>query len=80
MKDVRLEINNLALNSCFSYRNVFQMSSPRVKNGFRKPGFWSKSSNFRVVWTIDFVQISLACSTNIFKGMYGKTLDFQCQH
>ena len=48
------------------------------KNGYKKPSFLSKSSKFRVVWTIWLY--SLAYGTNIFKGMYGETLDFQCQH
>ena len=32
---------------------------------------------FQYFGPFDFVQISLACGTNIFKGMYGKTLDFR---
>ena len=51
----------------------------------KKNGFFVKklkiscSLNFELY---DFVQISLAYGTNIFKGMYGagETLDFQCQH
>ena len=56
LKDGSLEINSLALNNCFSYRNVFQNSvNAFVKNGLKKPVFFfSKSSQFRVVWTIQF--------------------------
>ena len=28
----------------------------------------------------NFDKLSPACGTNIFKGMYGETLDFQCNH
>ena len=40
----------------------------------------SKAQNFVTFRLDDFVQISLAFGTYIFKGMYGETLDFQCQH
>ena len=42
--------------------------------------FVKKAQNFRQFEPYDFVQISLAYGTHIFKGMYGETLDFQCQH
>ena len=44
-----------ALNNCFSYRNVFQNGVNAVsKMFFKKLGFLSRSSKFRVVWTIQF--------------------------
>ena len=32
---------------------------------------------FQYFGPFDFVQTLLACGTNIFKGMYGETLDFR---
>ena len=37
--------------------------------------FGQKVQNFVYFGPYDFVQISPACGTNIFKGMYGDTLD-----
>ena len=51
-----------------------------VKNGYKKTCFLSKSSIFLWFEQYDFVQISLAYGTNISKGMYEETLDFQGQH
>ena len=48
-KDGSLEINSLALESCFSYRNIFQNGvNFFVKNGFKKtPVFLvQKAQNF----------------------------------
>ena len=42
--------------------------------------FCQKAQKFVYFGPYDFVQISLVCGTNSFKGMYGETLDFQCQH
>ena len=65
LKDGSLEINSLALNNCFSYRNIFQndvnaLSKMVLKNLF----YLSKSSKFHIVWTIRF------CST--FTSMWCK--------
>ena len=51
-----------------------------VKNGLKNSIFCQKAHNFVYSGPYDFIQIPLACSTNIFKEMYGETLDFQCQH
>ena len=54
-----LEINTLALNNCFSYRNVFQNDANALsKIVFKNPFFYQKDQNFG---PYDFVQISLAC-------------------
>ena len=70
MNDGSLEINNLALNNCFSYRNVFQNGTNTLsKIGFfffKKNPFLSKSWKFRVIWTIRF------CSN--FTSMWSKYL------
>ena len=46
----------------------------------KTPVFYQKAQNFVQFGPYDFVQMSLARSTNIFKGMFGETLDLQCQH
>ena len=78
LKDGSLQINSLALNNCFSYRNIFQNGVNTLSKRFKKPGFFLvKKLKFCVVWII---QISPACGKDTFEGMYGETLDFQCQH
>ena len=56
LKDDSLEINTLALNNCFSYRNVFQNDvSVWSKMVLKKTGFLSKKPpKFGVVSTIRF--------------------------
>ena len=62
MKVGSLEINSLALNNCFSCRNVFLNDVNALsKKVFKDPFFsffffffWSKTSKVRVVWTIRF--------------------------
>ena len=50
LKDGSLEINTLALNNCFSYRNVFKNGVNALsKMVFKNPIFLSKSSKIRVV-------------------------------
>ena len=47
LKDGSLQMNSLALNNCFSYRNVFQNGVNTLSKRFKKPGFfWSKNSSF----------------------------------
>ena len=65
LKDGCLEINSLALNSCFGYRNV--MSSTLCQKWFKKNGFFfTKKLKIRVVWTKQF------CSN--FTSMWSKYL------
>ena len=65
LKDDSLEINSLALNNCFSYRNVFQNGVYALsKKALKNPFFLSKSSKFRVIWTTRFCFI--------FTSMYYK--------
>ena len=54
-KGYSLQINSLAFSRCFSYRNVFQNGVNALsKLVLKNSGFLSKSSKFRVVWTIRF--------------------------
>ena len=55
-------------------------SNALSKNGFKNPVFLSKSSKFRVVWTIQFCSNSTACGLNTYQIMYGEPLVFQFQH
>ena len=82
LEDGSMEVNRLAFNNCFNYRNVFQngINALQKKNGFKNPDSLSKRSNFVWFGLYDFIQISLSCSTNIFNGMYEETSDFQGQH
>ena len=76
-----LEINRLALNSCFKYRNIIQngvMALSRIV--FKKSMLKKRPQNLMQFGHNDFVKISLACGTNNFQGKCGDTLDFQCQH
>ena len=69
LTDGSLEINSLALNNCFSYRNVFQNDANALsKMDLKYPFFFllSKSSQFCEVSTIRF------CSN--FTGMWYKHL------
>ena len=67
LKDGNLQIDSLALNNCFSYRNIFQNSVKVCQTWFKEKTkqnktkqktkqknffFCQKSSNFRVIWTI----------------------------
>ena len=54
LKDGSLEINSLALNNCFSYRNVFKNSAKALSKMVLKTRFLSKSSKFRMISTIRF--------------------------
>ena len=81
LKDDSLQITNLALANCFSYRNVFQNDVNALsKKGAKNPsGFLSKNSKFRVVWTIRFC-LNLTClwSKHFVRNVWR---DFrQCQY
>ena len=69
LTDGSLEINSLALNNCFSYRNVFQNDANALsKMDLKYPFFFffcQKAHNFVKFQLYDFAQISLACGTNI---------------
>ena len=81
LKDDSLQINSLAFNNCFSYRNVFQNGVNALsKMVFKNPLFCQKAQNFVYFEPYDFVQISRACGPNTYQIMYGETLDLQCQH
>merc|ERR1712240_255136 len=81
LKDGSLQINTLALNNCFSYRNIFQNGVNALsKMVLKKPGFCQKTQNFVYFGPYDFVQISPACGPNMYQIMYGETFNFQCQH
>ena len=70
------------LNNCFNYKNVFQNDVNALsKMVLKTQDFCQKARNSLSLnrW-YDFVQISQACDTSIFKEMYGETLDFQSQH
>ena len=55
LKDDSLEINSFTINNSFSYRNVFRNCVNALsKRVLKTPVFLSKSSKFRVVWTIRF--------------------------
>ena len=46
--------SSLALNNCFSYRKAFQNGVNALSKMVFKPRFLTKTSKFRVVWTIQF--------------------------
>ena len=54
LKDRSLEINILALNNCFTLKNVFQNGVSALSKRVLKilHGFMSESSKFGVVFTI----------------------------
>ena len=57
LKDGSLEINRLALNNGFSYRNVFQNGVNALsKMVIKKPRFLSKSSKFCVILTLSWAK------------------------
>ena len=54
------------------------MASTLCQNGYKKTRFFVKKLNlFGYFGPYDFVKISQAYGTNIFLGMYGKTLTFK---
>ena len=66
LEDGSLEIISLALNNCFSYRNVFQNGVNALsKMVLNNPIFCQKAQNFVSFGPYEFVQISQAWSTNI---------------
>ena len=80
-KDGNLEINSLALNNYFSYRNVVQngvnaLSEMVLKN----PGFCQKTQNFVYFGPYNFAQISPECGPYTCQIMYGEALHFRCQY
>ena len=49
LKDSSLEINNLALNNCFSYKECLPKLRQRVvKNGFKNPVFFCQKDHMLV--------------------------------
>ena len=52
LQDGSLQISNLVLNNCFSYRSVFENDINSLSKTVFKKLFLSKSSKFLVVWTI----------------------------
>ena len=64
-----------------SIEQLFQLQKrlPKWRQSFikmvLKTRFFVKSSNFHVVWTIQFVPISPACGPNTYQIMYGEILD-----
>ena len=70
LKDDSLKINSLALNNCFSHRNIFQNGINTLSKMVNH--FLSKSSKFCIVWTIRF------CSN--FTIMWSKYLSNNVWH
>ena len=72
--------NSFALNNSFSYRNAFHNDVNACQKWlnvfffFFFFFFWSNRSEFCVVWTIQFCSNLLACSINIFEGMWERLL------
>ena len=69
LKDRSLEINILALDNCFSYRNFFQNGvSALSKTVLKTPVFCQKAQNFVQFRPYNCVQISLVdlCGTIFF--------------
>ena len=57
LKDGSLQINSIALNSCFSYRNVFQNGVKALsKKVLKNPMFVKKLKNFVQFGPFNFEQ------------------------
>ena len=66
-KDGSLEINSLALNNCFSYRNIIQNGVNALSKMFLETRFFVKK--LKISYSLDHTilfKISLACSKKHF--------------
>ena len=68
-KDGSLQINILALNNCFSHRNIFQNDVNALsKMFFKNPVCCQKAQNFVEFGSYNFAQISPGGGRNILYG------------
>ena len=73
LKDGSLQINSLAFNKCFSYRNFFQnVVEALSKIVWKTQFFCQKAPYFVHFWLSDFVQISTTCGPNTYQIKKGE--------
>ena len=90
LKDGSLTMNSLALNNCFSNRNICQNGINALsKNIFLKPVFFfffffffvKQLKIFHVVWTIMILfKFTSMWFKHFLRNVWRDEIDFQCQH
>ena len=64
LKDSNLNITNLSLNNCFSYRKALQNGVNALSKVFFKKSVFVRTQNFVPSGPYDLIQISPACGPN----------------
>ena len=80
LKDGSPQVNSLAFNNCFSYRNCFQNGVNALwkkKWVLINPFFFQKISKFCLFWIIGFCSNFTSMWSNRYQIMCEETLDFQ---